>query len=190
MTSEGFVPVGFEPPSSLVTDRFHLEPLGPQHNEADHAAWMSSIEHIRSTPGFADGEQGLADWVRRLHQTPGTDDLVAMDSQGRRFEGQLAEYLRLRDRRCRNPWCNAPIRHLDHAKDVAKGGRTSASNGQGLCEACNHAKQADGWAVRPVDGPVHTIEIVNPTGHRYLSTVPTTGPPIWMELYPQAKRVA
>jgi hypothetical protein len=53
MTAEGFVPVGFEPPSSLVTDRFHLEPLGPQHNEADHAAWMSSIEHIRSTPGYA-----------------------------------------------------------------------------------------------------------------------------------------
>ena len=54
MTSEGFVPVGFEPPSyQLVTDRFHLEPLGPQHNEADHAAWMSSIEHIRSTPGYA-----------------------------------------------------------------------------------------------------------------------------------------
>jgi hypothetical protein len=135
-------------------------------------------------------EQGVADWVRRLYQTPETDDLVAMDSQGRRFEGKLAEFLRLRDRRCRNPWCNAPIRHLDHAKDVAKGGRTSAANGQGLCEACNHAKQANGWAVRPVDGPVHTIEIVTPTGHRYLSTVPTTGPPIWMELYPQAERVA
>ena len=56
MTSEGFVPVGFEPPSSLVTDRFRLEPLGPQHNEADHAAWMSSIEHIRSTPGYPDGK--------------------------------------------------------------------------------------------------------------------------------------
>jgi hypothetical protein len=135
-------------------------------------------------------EHGVADWVRRLYQTPGTDDLVAMDSQGRRFEGKLAEFLRLRDRRCRNLWCNAPIRHLDHAQDVAKGGRTSAANGQGLCEACNHAKQADGWAVRPVDGPVHTIEIVTPTGHRYLSTVPTTGAPIWMELYPQAKRVA
>jgi hypothetical protein len=32
-----------------------LEPLGPEHNEADHHAWMSSIEHIRSTPGFPDG---------------------------------------------------------------------------------------------------------------------------------------
>ena len=55
MTSDSFVPPGFDPPTSLVTDRFLLEPLGPQHNEADHAAWMSSIEHIRSTPGYPDG---------------------------------------------------------------------------------------------------------------------------------------
>jgi hypothetical protein len=55
MTTDGFVPAGFEPPTALVTDRFRLEPLGPQHNEADHAAWTTSIEHIRSTPGFPDG---------------------------------------------------------------------------------------------------------------------------------------
>jgi hypothetical protein len=55
VASELFVPADFEPPTSLVTDRLRLEPLGPQHNEADHAAWMASIEHIRSTPGFTDG---------------------------------------------------------------------------------------------------------------------------------------
>jgi hypothetical protein len=55
MASEAFVPAGFDPPISLVTERFRLEPLGPHHNEADRAAWMSSIEHIRSTPGFPDG---------------------------------------------------------------------------------------------------------------------------------------
>ena len=135
-------------------------------------------------------EQGVQDWVRRLYQRPSTRELVAMDQHGRRFEGRLAEYLRLRDQRCRNAWCNAPIRHLDHAKDHAAGGRTSSHNGEGLCEACNHAKQADGWSVRPLEGPVHTIEIITPTGHRYLSTAPTTGPPLWMEIYPQARRVA
>jgi hypothetical protein len=36
--------------------RFVLEPLGPQYNEADHAAWTSSIEHIRATPGYPDGD--------------------------------------------------------------------------------------------------------------------------------------
>jgi hypothetical protein len=55
MTADQFVPVDFVPPTSLVTDQFRLEPLGPQHNEADFAAWTSSIEHIRSTPGFPDG---------------------------------------------------------------------------------------------------------------------------------------
>src|SRR5688572_32677053 len=52
MTTDRFVPARFEPPTSLATDDFRLEPLGPQHNEADHAAWMSSIDHIRSTAGF------------------------------------------------------------------------------------------------------------------------------------------
>lgn len=55
MTADPFLPASFDPPTSLLTDRFRLEPLGPQHNQADHAAWMSSIEHIRSTPGFSDG---------------------------------------------------------------------------------------------------------------------------------------
>ena len=35
-------------------DHFLLEPLGPEHNEDDHEAWSSSIEHIRATPGFLD----------------------------------------------------------------------------------------------------------------------------------------
>jgi hypothetical protein len=39
-------------PRELVTEAFRLEPLGPQHNVGDYRAWMSSIEHIRSTPGF------------------------------------------------------------------------------------------------------------------------------------------
>ena len=55
MSSELFVPADFEPPTTLVTSQFRLEPLGPQHNLADHAAWTSSIEHIRSTPGYPDG---------------------------------------------------------------------------------------------------------------------------------------
>jgi RimJ/RimL family protein N-acetyltransferase len=56
MATDTFVPADFEPPTQLVTKHFRLEPLGPQHNEADRAAWMSSIEHIRSTPGYPDGD--------------------------------------------------------------------------------------------------------------------------------------
>lgn len=73
MTSE-FVPEGFVAPRSLVADDFVLEPLGPQHNASDLAAWGSSIDHIRSTPGYPDGrwppeggmsaEENLADLTR------------------------------------------------------------------------------------------------------------------------------
>jgi hypothetical protein len=50
-----FVPDDFAVPRDLVGPGFRLEPLGPQHNESDHHAWTSSIDHIRSTPGFPDG---------------------------------------------------------------------------------------------------------------------------------------
>ena len=32
-----------------------------QHSAADHAAWTSSIEHIRATPGFQDRGRPPAD---------------------------------------------------------------------------------------------------------------------------------
>ena len=52
MPDQSFVPADFVVPTELVTPRFRLEPLGPEHNAADYAAWTSSIEHIRATPGF------------------------------------------------------------------------------------------------------------------------------------------
>ncbi len=55
MAPAPFVPPDFVVPSSLETPLFRLEPLGPQHNAADYAAWTSSIEHIRATPGYPDG---------------------------------------------------------------------------------------------------------------------------------------
>jgi hypothetical protein len=48
-----FVPPGFEVPRHLRTRACRLEPLGPEHNERDFAAWTSSMDHIRATPGFA-----------------------------------------------------------------------------------------------------------------------------------------
>jgi RimJ/RimL family protein N-acetyltransferase len=52
MTEPAFVPDAFAVPRGLATPAFRLEPLGPEHNESDHAAWSSSIAHIRATPGF------------------------------------------------------------------------------------------------------------------------------------------
>ena len=50
--SEPFVPTEFEVPLTFNGPGFHLEPLGPVHNERDYQAWMSSIEHIKATPGM------------------------------------------------------------------------------------------------------------------------------------------
>jgi hypothetical protein len=53
--SSPFVPDHFVVPPPPRTDHFWLEPLGPQHNEADYAAWTSSMDHILGTPGFESG---------------------------------------------------------------------------------------------------------------------------------------
>jgi RimJ/RimL family protein N-acetyltransferase len=39
----------FTPPRSLDTGRVHLEPLTPDHAPLDHAAFMSSRDHLRRT---------------------------------------------------------------------------------------------------------------------------------------------
>ena len=54
MGGRALVPDGFVVPRELRTEQFWLEPLNPRHNASDHAAWMSSIEHLQSTPGFID----------------------------------------------------------------------------------------------------------------------------------------
>lgn len=65
-----FVPTGFDPPVALTAGDFRLEPLGPEHNERDYAAWTSSMEHIRSSPGFPDGS-----WPREMSLAENRADL-------------------------------------------------------------------------------------------------------------------
>ncbi|MEO5852339.1 MAG: DUF222 domain-containing protein, partial [Nocardioides sp.] len=109
-------------------------------------------------------------WLRRLYTEPVAGELVAMEARTRLFPAGLARFIRLRDRTCRTPWCDAPIRHTDHAWEHSAGGPTRAANGQGLCEACNHAKQAPGWRARPTPATGgHDLETTTPTGHTYRS---------------------
>jgi hypothetical protein len=46
------VPDDFDVPRDTRFAQFVLKPLGPEFNDADHAAWTSSIQHIQSTPGM------------------------------------------------------------------------------------------------------------------------------------------
>jgi hypothetical protein len=112
-------------------------------------------------------------WLRRLFLSPTSGDLVAMDSKRREFSGKLRQFLVIRDQVCRTPWCDAPIRHADHAVRAADGGPTSAHNGQGLCEACNHTKETLGWSTSVARaGPGSPITVTTPTGHSYTSHAP------------------
>lgn len=52
MQSSPLVPDDFAVPGGLRSELFVIEPLDAHHNVADHAAWTSSIDHIKATPGF------------------------------------------------------------------------------------------------------------------------------------------
>ena len=110
--------------------------------------------------------------LRRLYTTS-SGPLVAMDARSRAFPASLGLFIDLRDQSCRTPWCDAPIRHRDHVVPDAAGGPTSAGNGQGLCEACNQAKEAPGFTALAHDGVVTTT---TPTGHQVRSRAPALPP--------------
>jgi len=130
-------------------------------------------------------------WLRRLYTSPVDGTLVAMESRRRAFDGVLRRFLIARDQVCRTPWCDAPIRHIDHITAAADDGATSAVNGQGLCARCNYTKELPGWSTQliptpppaadadegasagggPPDGR-HRVRTTTPTGHTYDSTAP------------------
>lgn len=120
MSPAPFVPTDFVPPTSLVAERFELEPLGPQHNESDLAAWTSSIDHIRATTGYAgrswppvggmSPEENLSDLVRHAADfeersgftftvlSPGSDEVIGCvyvyPSEDPRHDAQVRSWVR------------------------------------------------------------------------------------------------
>lgn len=135
----------------------------------------------RNAAGTAPNGKGFEVWLRRLYTAPGTGELTGMDSRARLFPTGLRRFIEARDNTCRTPYCDAPIRHLDHIVPWHRGGETTAANGAGLCEACNHTKETPGWTARPAnrartDGRPsegrHAFELTTPTGHTYSSIAP------------------
>lgn len=111
-------------------------------------------------------------WLRRLYTAPGTGDLIAMDSKQRLFTGNLKYFIKVRDQFCRSPFCDSPIRHLDHVVQAARGGPTSVENADGTCVFCNMSKEAPGWKEETIPGPRHTKRITTFSGHVYESMAP------------------
>ncbi|MCW2688590.1 MAG: hypothetical protein JWR37_3480 [Mycobacterium sp.] len=110
--------------------------------------------------------------LRRLYASPATGRLVAMESRSRFFPRGLAGFIDVRDQRCRTPYCDAPIRHRDHARPHGRGGATSGENGLGMCECCNYVKESAAWLVCAGDDEAgrHTADFRTPTGAHYHST--------------------
>jgi hypothetical protein len=138
---------------------------GPVPGEAARAALAAS----------SDTEASI--WFRRALTSPDGARLIGLDSRRRLFPVGLKRFLVLRDRTCRTPWCDAPIRHADHVLPARRGGPTTSANGQGLCEACNQVKEAAGWSARVVqdgtrEGARHRVRLRTPTGATYDSTAP------------------
>ncbi|CAB4923581.1 unannotated protein [freshwater metagenome] len=166
----------------------------PPHVQVNLVIGVESLLGTGTEPGLIPGEGFLpaalcTDLVRRasaaakaalrrLFAAPDDRSLVAMESSSRRFDGLLAELLRLRDGgTCRTPGCDAVIRHLDHVQRDADGGRTSAVNGQGLCERCNYVKETPGWTSWvPAASPGARHEVHGVTEH--LRIIRSTSPPL------------
>jgi RimJ/RimL family protein N-acetyltransferase len=141
-----FIPEGFEPPAGLERDRFVLEPLGPQHTESDYDAWTSSMEHIRSTPGYPDStwprpmtiEENRADLERHARDfaTRAGFTYTVLDPESRQVIGCVYIY---------------PSRQEEHDAQVLLWVRASrAELDQPLWEAVR-AWLADDWPFTAVD---------------------------------------
>ncbi|NUL46738.1 hypothetical protein F7P69_16255 [Cellulosimicrobium funkei] len=108
-------------------------------------------------------------FVRRLYTEPTSGQLVAMDSKRRTFSGALRQLILVRDDTCRTPYCDAPVKHVDHVTPYREGGATSAANASGLCARCNYTKENPAWT-HASHGD--RLEVTTPTGHHYTVRTP------------------
>ncbi len=129
---------------------------------------------------------GTRTFLRRLYTNPDTGHLINGDAKRRVFNHSMRQYLIARDRTCRTPFCDAPIRHADHITAHHHDGATMINNGQGLCERCNYTKESPGWA-STIDPDGTGITITTPTRHTAHSQPP---PPPQSEPWPAAAMAA
>lgn len=114
-------------------------------------------------------------FLRRLFTAP-SGQIVTGDQRRRRFAGPLARLIMARDQHCRDPYCEAPIRHIDHIRRFTDDGQTTYSNGRGVCARGNYVREMPGWQIKltedGLDGGAHTVTTTTPTGHTYVSRAP------------------
>ncbi|OBI99960.1 HNH endonuclease [Mycobacterium alsense] len=146
----------------------------------------------RNLVSDAVGDERSRATLRRLYRHPRSGALLTMESRARCFPKGLATFIGLRDERCRTPYCDAPVRHRDHAEPSHRGGPTTAANGLGSCERCNYVKEAPGWRVTTAvnESGCHTAEFRTPTGARYRSGAPPPPGPLPVDVSEVETRIA
>lgn len=138
------------PPSQATTPHPSHSSPSPQSPPADRQG---------ATLPIAPPEEASR-WIRRLYTDPATGELNGMDTRRRFFTGSVRRFISLRDQHCRTPWCDAPIRDIDHVHRAADGGATDLTNGVGHCERFNHVREMPGWDSRLEPGPAVGARLV------------------------------
>jgi hypothetical protein len=92
----------------------------------------------------ASSETEASIWFRRALSSPDGARLVGLDSRRRLFPEGVKRFLGLRDKTCRTPWCDAPIRHADHVRAARRGGPTTATNGQDSVKRATRSRRPSG----------------------------------------------
>lgn len=172
----------------------------PPPSQATSAHSAHSVHSPQSAPADRQGTtlpiappEEASRWIRRLYTDPATGELNGMDTRRRFFTGSVRRFISLRDQHCRTPWCDAPIRDIDHVHRAADGGATDLTNGVGHCERFNHVREMPGWDSRLEPGLAvgatlvpgtadagdavvasgKVLRITTPTGHEYTSLAPS-----------------
>ena len=147
----------------IITDRSLLAPghadaatiegYGPVPYEHIRQEMLATIQRAEAAHDAHDpdgtGGAAVAMTLRSLYDARSTGELVAAESRGRAFPPGMAKLLRWSHQTCRAPYCDAPIRQLDHIHPHAAGGETSVRNGNGLSADCNQ-KESAGLTARVV----------------------------------------
>lgn len=113
-------------------------------------------------------------FLRRLYADPVSGEVTDYDTRRRSFTGAVRGFILARDQRCRVPYCDAPIRHIDHVHRFAEGGRTRLDNGVGLCTRHNLNREQPGWSVSTggKSQPDGRLVLRTPAGRSYHSDPP------------------
>lgn len=127
-------------------------PTGPSGTAGGSTTGTAAPGQPRSASPSGPDYRAAQVWLRRLYADPATGALTSRDTRRRTFTGSLRSTIIARDQYCRSPWCGAPIRHIDHKLRWVDDGRTTDTNGQGLCARCNLAREhARQIRLRPED---------------------------------------